>query len=163
MNSKWLKGILAGGALIAVTAVVGVYGVPVVQASSGPELVASIAGLKTFAHPGFGASDMQALLAEALGISVEELEAAQQTAFEAYIAAAFDEGRITQEQADQILEADGYPGRGFGHGRGRFKGELPEDFESGEGSDPERGRFRGRGPLGPENDPQEDTRNSTNA
>ena len=163
MNSKWLKRILAGGALLAATAVVGVYGVSVVRASPSPELVGSIAGLKTFAHPGFGASDMQALLAEALGISVEELEAAQQAAFEAAIAAAVDEGRITQEQADQMLEGDGFPGRGFGHGRGRFKGELPEDFEPGEGSGPGRGGFRGRGPLGPENDPQEDTSNTTNS
>lgn len=165
MNSKWLKGILAGGAILAVTAVVGVYGVSLVQASSGPELVGSIAGPKSLAHPGFGegAGDMQALLAEALGISVEELEAAQQSAFEAYIAAAVDEGKITQEQADQILENDGFPARGFGHGRGRFKGELPEDFEPGEGWGSGRGGFRGRGPLGPENETQEETGNSTNA
>jgi signal transduction histidine kinase len=50
---------------------------------------------------------MQALLAEELGISVEELEAAQQAAFEAAIAAAVEKGNITQEQAflDRVIFA----------------------------------------------------------
>jgi len=39
-------------------------------------------------------------LAEALGITVEELQAAQQKAHEAMIAKAIDEGYVTQEQAD---------------------------------------------------------------
>jgi hypothetical protein len=64
MNSRWLKGILAGGALIAVTVIVGVYGVSIVQASSGPNAVGSIGGPKFLTHPGFGDGDidMQALL-----------------------------------------------------------------------------------------------------
>ncbi len=167
MNSRWLKGILAGGALLALTVIVGVYGVSVVQASSGPEVLSSIEGRMTLAHPGFAGSDMQALLAEELGISVEELEAAQQVAFEAAVAVAVDEGKITQEQADQILEGDGYPGRGFGgrgfgHGRGEFKGELPEGFEPGEGRGPGSGGFMGRCPLAPEDAPEGDTNNTTN-
>jgi hypothetical protein len=111
---------------------------------------------------------MQALLAEELGISVEELEAAHQAAFEAAIGIAVDEGKLTREQADQILEGDGFPGRAFagrwfGHGRGQFKGELLEGFEPGEGRGPGSGGFRGREPLGPEDAPQEDTSNTTNA
>lgn len=44
--------------------------------------------------------DYQTFLAEALGISVEELQAAQQKAQEAMVAKAVEEGVITQEQAD---------------------------------------------------------------
>jgi len=160
MKSKWLKGILAGGALLAL---VGVTGASVVQAASGPGGVGSMEFTKTWAHPGFGNSDLQALLAEELGISIEELESAQQAAFEAAVAAAVDAGTITQEQADQILEGGGFPGRRFGHGRGQFKGEFPEGFEPGEGGGRGPGGFRGRGPLEPEGAPQEDTSNTTNA
>ncbi|MCH8095124.1 MAG: hypothetical protein J4N76_03270 [Chloroflexi bacterium] len=116
MNLKWLKWILVGGALLAVPVLVGIYGVSIVRASSLPGVVGRIAGPAILAHPGFGNGtvDKQALLAEALGISVEELEAAQQAAFETSIAAAVEEGKITQEQADQILEGNGTFKRGFG-------------------------------------------------
>lgn len=43
--------------------------------------------------------DFDALLAEALGISVEELEAAQETAFAARLAAMVEAGYLTEEQA----------------------------------------------------------------
>jgi hypothetical protein len=58
--------------------------------------------------PGFGPGgfgeriDHQALLAEALGITVEELQAAQEQAHAAAIQQAVDEGLITQEEADQM-------------------------------------------------------------
>jgi hypothetical protein len=44
--------------------------------------------------------DFQALLADALGISVDELTAAQETAHQAHLAQAVAAGTITQEQAD---------------------------------------------------------------
>jgi hypothetical protein len=47
--------------------------------------------------------DPQALLAEALGITVEELEAAQSSAQAAALAQAVEEGHITQEEADQMM------------------------------------------------------------
>lgn len=47
--------------------------------------------------------DHAALLAEALGISTDELAAAQETARSAAIAQAVADGLLTQEQADQIL------------------------------------------------------------
>jgi hypothetical protein len=47
--------------------------------------------------------DTQAYLAEALGISVEELQAARSQAFIANINAAIADGSLTQEQADLIL------------------------------------------------------------
>lgn len=46
--------------------------------------------------------DMEALLAEALGISVDELQAARAKAHDAALAQAVEDGRITQEQADQM-------------------------------------------------------------
>jgi hypothetical protein len=49
-----------------------------------------------------GDIDAQALLADALGISAEELEAAQDEAQAAQLAAAVEAGTLTQEQADEI-------------------------------------------------------------
>ncbi|NUQ38526.1 MAG: hypothetical protein HUU23_12175 [Caldilineales bacterium] len=56
-------------------------------------------------HFGMGLTadiDREALLAEALDISVEDLQAAQQAAHDAALAQAVEEGRITQEQADEM-------------------------------------------------------------
>jgi hypothetical protein len=50
-----------------------------------------------------GRIDREALLAEALGITVEELRAAQEQANTAAIQQALDEGLITQEEADAML------------------------------------------------------------
>jgi hypothetical protein len=62
-------------------------------------------GAGPFFGPGrFGGSiDRQALLAEALGITVEELQAAQEEANRAAIQQAVDEELMTQEQADLML------------------------------------------------------------
>jgi hypothetical protein len=49
-----------------------------------------------------GTIDSNALLADALGISVEELDAARDAAFSARLAAQVEAGNLTQEQADQI-------------------------------------------------------------
>ena len=46
--------------------------------------------------------DHEKFLAEALGISVEKLQAAQETAAKAELAQAVTDGRVTQAQADQI-------------------------------------------------------------
>lgn len=50
--------------------------------------------------------DMRALLADALGITVDELEAAEQAAREAAIAQAVADGVMTQEQADLMAARD---------------------------------------------------------
>ena len=52
-------------------------------------------------------------LADALGISLEELEAAHEEAKAAAIAQAVEDGLITQEQAEEILAGNGRPGRGL--------------------------------------------------
>lgn len=55
--------------------------------------------------------DRGELLAEALGISVEELQAAHEEVRAAAIEQALDEGLITEEQAEQLLEGTARLGR----------------------------------------------------
>lgn len=62
-----------------------------------------------------GGADVE-LLAEALGISVDELEAAFATANEAAIQQAVDEGLLTEEQAEQLADSNFGFHKGFGHG-----------------------------------------------
>lgn len=53
-----------------------------------------------------GDIDFKALLAEALGITTDELTSAQEQAREMALEQAIEEGIITQEQADRILSGD---------------------------------------------------------
>lgn len=67
-------------------------------------------------------------LAEALGITTDELDEAQQAAFAAGVALAVEEGLITQAQADEILARDFHPRGGFGRfGLSVEPGELLAD------------------------------------
>jgi formaldehyde-activating enzyme involved in methanogenesis len=66
---------------------------------------------------GFKGIDYQQLLADALGITVEELEAAYEAARTAAIEQAVEEGLITREQADEMLVWGG-----VGHGGFKFFG-----------------------------------------
>ncbi len=61
-----------------------------------------IPGLHMPGGPEMDNVDREALLAGALGITVEELDAAQTAAHDAAIAAAVADGTITQEQADRM-------------------------------------------------------------
>lgn len=51
-------------------------------------------------------------LAEALGITVDELQAAHDAIFKDRIEAAIEEGKLTEEQAEQILSREGFGLRG---------------------------------------------------
>ncbi len=62
-------------------------------------------------------------LAEALGITVEELQAAHEAVFQAQIEAAVGDGTLTEEQADQILNRKGFGFRGP-RSPGLFSGEM---------------------------------------
>ena len=64
-------------------------------------------------------------LAEALGITVEELQAAHEKAFAAVIEQALDEGLLTQEQADKLLSGEQFGLRGRRGFRG-FSGDMNE-------------------------------------
>ncbi|MBN1935553.1 MAG: hypothetical protein JW934_12870 [Anaerolineae bacterium] len=95
----------------------------ITQASTGPGLL----GDGYLAHGGgwgFKGStiDYQQLLADALGISVDDLQAAYETARTAAIEQAVKEGLITREQADEMLVWGGWNRKGaafFGFRRGR--------------------------------------------
>lgn len=96
----------------------------VALSAAAPAQAASSAGIGLIWPPEFeGQVDHQQLLADALGISVAELEQAQEAAFEAVISAEVEAGNLTQEQADQILGGErrpmpGYGVPGFGFHRG---------------------------------------------
>jgi polyhydroxyalkanoate synthesis regulator phasin len=64
-------------------------------------------------------------LAKALGITVEELQAAYEKAVAAAIEGAVDDGLLTQEQADNLLSGERFGFRGRGGFRG-FGGDLNE-------------------------------------
>jgi hypothetical protein len=61
-------------------------------------------------------------LAEALGITADELQAAEETAYEAAIDQALEQGLITQAQADTLKEQAGTTGRFGGRGLKGFLG-----------------------------------------
>ena len=66
---------------------------------SATDTVRTVAG--AFGWRGHSA-ERDAQLAEALGVTVEELQAAREEVFAAELAAAVADGRLTQEEADQI-------------------------------------------------------------
>ena len=86
------------------------------QSSTEPGLL----GEGYLAHGGWGRGglkgpiDYQQLLADALGITVEELQAAYETARTAAIEQAVEQGLITREQADEMLVWGGMGRKGFG-------------------------------------------------
>ena len=120
-KSKWIR-LLAGGLLVMVMAL-GVMTAfaqnqddptptpeaPAVEESAGSDRTT------TDTSPGHGSHGLHAdsaALAEALGITEEELIAAKEEAHAAAIAQAVTDGLITQEQADDLL-ANGSSGRGY--------------------------------------------------
>jgi hypothetical protein len=112
--NKWLKiGTIIGGVVAAVAlvgAVAFAFTPATVRAQAAQQLMGrnfpafqgQFGGRGQFGGPGgFGARiDYDALLAEALGITVEELEAAKEKAHLAGIQQMVDEGFLTQAQAD---------------------------------------------------------------
>jgi hypothetical protein len=64
-------------------------------------------------------SDRDTLLAEALGITVDDLEAAKEAAWQAGVEQMLEAGLITEAQAEQLLSTP-FAGRGFGHHGGGF-------------------------------------------
>ena len=122
---KWIGTLLVAGLIVAVAA--GVMAFSFTSKASASSTFQPLAlGSSGFHHrggpdfPGTPGAGQEAL-ANALGITVEQLQTAQQQASDAAIQQAVDQGLITQEQADNmILRGSGF---GFGHGfegRGAF-------------------------------------------
>lgn len=124
-TKKWTWIILGGLAVIALT--VGA-GSAFAQASDSDTQAA-------LAFPPFpggggvpaGSGEHLTYLADALGITVDELQAAYETARDAALQDAVDAGLLTQEQADALKERAGFFGRGRRPGFGLAAGP---DFES---------------------------------
>jgi polyhydroxyalkanoate synthesis regulator phasin len=62
-------------------------------------------------------------LAQALGITLDELQSAYEQAFKAAIAQAVDEGLLTEEQAERLSDLDHFGMRGM-RGPGGFGGDM---------------------------------------
>jgi len=130
---KWTLGLLLSG--LVVTLVVGgawLFGATktvsaaenlktITQASAEPGLLGEgyLNQGRGWGGTGFmgGDIDYEQLLADALGITVEELQAAHQTARDAAIDQAVEKGLITQEQADEMKVWGGGEFKGLGRGR----------------------------------------------
>jgi polyhydroxyalkanoate synthesis regulator phasin len=105
-RNQWRMGLLGlGAAAILSVSATGVYAQTTTPGQTPPAPLQA---------PSRGA-ERNALLAEALGISEEALQAAITTVRNAAIDQAVADGRITQEQADQLKAQT--EGRGFGWGR----------------------------------------------
>lgn len=97
---KWIAAASVGMALMALT----VAALPAAAASTVAAPAAHGVGLRG------GAADDE-YLAQALGVTADELETAKQTAYQAAIDQALAEGLITQAQADAIQERSSTAGR----------------------------------------------------
>lgn len=105
---KSWKALLIGGVLVIVLAV-GAVSVLAQEPETTPD-PASVPGLRGFGFHGprgfFGSSggviDRDALLADALGITVDELQAAREEAADAALDLAVEEGLITEERAELV-------------------------------------------------------------
>lgn len=98
--------------IAAVVSMAAVAAFALVVAVAAPQAVAAQGGPGGFSRGGSDAARMagpsqDTYLADALGITAEELQAAQQQAAEAGIDQAVADGKLTQEQADQIKERAG--------------------------------------------------------
>lgn len=97
------KKVLTFGILAALVAAVGLGAVTISKASAmSGSLSAQTQDYPMGKGPGWGGPQFNDALAQALGISTSELEAAQQKAKEAALAQAVEKGLITQAQADQL-------------------------------------------------------------
>jgi hypothetical protein len=98
----------ATGALVVATAVAGVLAAP--QTTSASSIAAPVTH---WGGPGVAGAEGGTYLAEALGITAEELAAAQEEARVAAIDLALEKGLITQAQADALKANDRSLGRGM--------------------------------------------------
>lgn len=132
--TKWVLILVGSGAVI--TMVVGLVAFGFYSQAKATEAVSAPFDLATsnlWDQRGFqdGQAGWQEALANALGISVEALQSAQQKASDAAIQQAVEQGLITQNQADMlILGGHGFDFR-FGFGRPGKAGQVANiDFDA---------------------------------
>lgn len=116
--TKWILTLTGGAAIVALAAGVMAFSLTSnANAQSAAVLNTSVGSLNFRGGPGFPGTPgaEQEALASALGITVAQLQTAQQQASDNAIQQAVTQGLITQEQADNMIL------RGFGFGRG-FEG-----------------------------------------
>ncbi len=128
MKVKILGIIAIFGGLLVVALLAGALFFGLTSQASAQEYTSGLGGLTTrlFHHGrgGFGGGEMMqgepgdgdSYLAEALGISLEELQAAQAQAQEAALQQAVEQGLLTEAQADMLRERLGTGRFGFGSG-----------------------------------------------
>ncbi len=120
-KARWFS--VLGAGLVAAALVVGAFASPQVSLAAGlPAAAAQREG------PGGPGTPQDTYLAEALGITVDELNAAREQAYEAAIDQALEQGLITQAQAD-ALRADPRLGRPGLRMLLRLGGAKAEDFD----------------------------------
>lgn len=113
MKNRSRKTILFGALLVLVLAI-GAVGV-LAQGDDGPdtpqtEVMPEFHGRGRGGFPGGHSDEYQAELADALGITVEELQAAQQRVREARIEQMVEDGILTRDQANLMLAMDALKG-----------------------------------------------------
>lgn len=130
-RTKWISIIVGSVVLVAVVAGALAFGFTLRAKAQGYNPVSAQA-LEQFRGRGPGSPaggiEEDTYLAEALGISVEELQAAREAANQAALDAAVEQGALTQEQADamKVLEL---PFR-FGFKGERFGSEIDIDLDA---------------------------------
>lgn len=125
---KWIGILIAGAVLAAVTGLALGFGFTT-KASAQTAGLQRTAPSRVLGHYGAGVpgfdEDVDQYLADALGISLEDLQSAEQQAGDALIQEALDQGLITQEQADWLTLRGFFGSRGFKGGRFGFEHGFP--------------------------------------
>jgi hypothetical protein len=115
-KGKWKITLLGIGGLVLAALLVGAaaFGFTVVSRAQAASSQAPVAFHGGPGFMGFGPAGQadETSLAQALGITVQQLQTAEQKAFEAAVQQALDKGLITQNQADMLILRGGR----FGHG-----------------------------------------------
>jgi hypothetical protein len=130
--NKWIGVLVGGGLIVAIAAGAMAFSfITSASANSNTPQNQSTGIQPPFGGPGYrgNQSDVQAALAKALGISVAELQTAQQKASDAAIQEALKAGLISQNQADEMTLRGGPFRFGLG-GRGRTGANSKIDYDA---------------------------------
>lgn len=131
-KTKWITIILGTGMLLILVAIAAAFSITSTARAQETAIqglnVGQVVERSILGHPG-NPRDFNQYLADELGISLEELQAAQEEAFNAGIQQAVEKGLITEEQAEAIKS------RQFGFKRGFIQGFKLGRLSAGRGFD----------------------------